>query len=121
MEFLTNKTVDDVLGRVIRLYGYPGQFMASRPDWPHHRGPYRVGEFYATPLGKSEFCGFTMFCYSVVEIDGIPQPLRSCPIAMPAADYPHTPMFDYDDGPQENAREILAKWSNIMSESSVLS
>lgn len=91
------------IGDVVRLYGYRGHFevmptTTGRPD-----------AFYASSLSKPN-CGWSALECSVVEINGQPVPLLSCPIAMPADDYPHEPQFAYIDGPEDNGHHILAKW-----------
>lgn len=72
----------------VRLYGFPGTY----PLEIHQGRPY------ATRNGQLLF---PVSLASIVELNGQPTPLRSCPLVPPASDYPHKPMFEYDDGPQE--------------------
>ena len=92
-------------GDTIRLYGYSGTFVV-------------VG-VYSKPLG--EFVGvtrsrnggrelFQQHESSIVEVNGEPKPLQSCPIAPPALDYPHVPQFEYNDGPAHIAEELVKEW-----------
>jgi hypothetical protein len=67
-------------------------------------------DWYAVPEGQPGYTGFGVPDGSIVEVDGQPCPLLSAPLAPPAADYPHTPQFDYDDGPQSLQEDALARW-----------
>ena len=86
---------------VVRLYGYPGTF--------HVICAIIEGKFWALPFNL-EHGGWLATDSSVVEINGQPVPLLSCPIMPPAGDYPHEPQFEYSDGPPENAAEALKLW-----------
>lgn len=93
-------------GDTVRLYAFPGVFVIGEPFIAS--AGYN-GIYVRRPTGRH--CdGFPISPRSVVEINGRPVPLMSCPIDKPAADYPHTPQFDYDDGPQERAAEVLEAW-----------
>lgn len=91
-------------GDTVRLYGYPGTFTAG----PIVRPPFI---FKVSAPRRGFTLEFNTPLSTVVEINGIPCPLQSCPLDMPAEDYPHAPTFDYDDGPKNYAKEILARWN----------
>lgn len=93
-------------GDLIRLYGYPGRFVAE----PCTSYVYGDRGLWVRPEGEPESSGFPAHATSVVELNGVPLPLLSAPLVPPADDYPHVPRFDYTDGPQELAQDALAKW-----------
>jgi hypothetical protein len=92
-------------GDIIRLYGYPGTFLAASTTSASY-------DLWAMPIrdGLARPGGFPALDASLVEINGQPVPCLSCPIAPPAEDYPHMPLFEYDDGPEENSREAINAW-----------
>jgi len=99
------------IGATVRLYGYPGLFkLESLPDTEAARLQRGIYDFYAVSNGKSHFSGFGVLDSSIVEINGDPVPLLSCPMAPPAWDYPHYPEFDYQDGPQARGAEAAQAW-----------
>jgi hypothetical protein len=90
-------------GSIVRVYGFPGLFRlahTSRTPW----------DWLAWPIGAEPFNGFGVSDKSLVEVDGNPCPLQSCPLAPPAPDYPHAPTYDYDDGPADCATWALKQW-----------
>lgn len=93
------------VGDTIRLYGYPGVFQA---------GAVGIGamgiEF--VPVYRQGVCLWKSPVSSVVEVNGVACPMRSCPICDIADDYPHEPTFDYTDGPQENAVLYINLWNS---------
>lgn len=95
------------VGDVVRLYGYPGQFtvMPFTPKYESRDEQVGVGR-------DGEFL-FPALTSSIVEINGAPVPMRSCPISHPASDYPHVPEFDYDDGPAGNAVDAVRAWRRV--------
>lgn len=93
---------------IVRLYGFPGTFVCV----PHHSAIYGEDGCYVYrpyPDG-GQGIGFPASQRSIVEVNGVPCPLLSAPLAPPAKDYPHVPQFDYDDGPQELGQEALRYW-----------
>jgi hypothetical protein len=95
-------------GDKVRLYGFPGLFEVSHTSSKLH-------DFYATPIdgaGLPRNSGWPASDASVVEINGQPVPLLSAPLVPPSDDYPHTPTFDYSDGPQSLAESAIALWHN---------
>jgi hypothetical protein len=95
-------------GDVVRIYGYPGTFTAYGDTTPRTAAVPTIRVYRNDPQRDA----VTMSLSSVVEINGTPVPLLSCPIAAPAADYPHEPLFDYDDGPEGNAVAAARAWRN---------
>lgn len=102
MQHLSVKNPVYTIGDKIRLYGYPGMFEITClvPGEIPQCGVRRSDsqELFKSPLS------------SIVELNGKPVTMLACPIAPPAADYPHTPRFDYTDGPQELAVEAVVAW-----------
>lgn len=87
------------VGDVVRLYGYPGTFVVATST----SKPYD----FIVEKGR---LAFGALAASVVEINGQPVPMLSCPIAPPASDYPHEPRFDYTDGPAFLAEDAISRW-----------
>ena len=99
------KTESHVRGRVkagdrIRLYGFKGIFVVSVTT-------NDLYDFHATHESGPDWPALDD---SVVEINGVPVPMLSCPIAPPASDYPHIPLFDYSDGPQAFGKAAVETW-----------
>ena len=87
------------IGDSVRLYGYPGTFVVEAETC----GPYE----FIVAKGRLSFGALSA---SVVEINGQPVPMLSCPIAPPASDYPHEPRFDYVDGPAASGERVIDAW-----------
>ena len=94
-----------LIGDQIRLYGFPGLFVVTQVHGT--RAPY---DFAVKPIGRDNG-GWAACDASVVEINGMATACLSAPLTPPAADYPHRPMFLYDDGPQELGKDAIAKWA----------
>jgi hypothetical protein len=93
-------------GAIVRLYGFPGTFRIIRP--------YTTGyDWLVSRDGAPEHSSFPTCDASIVEIDGAPVPLRSAPLSPPAPDYPHTPTFNFNDGPQSLATHTISLWQPI--------
>lgn len=93
------------VGDVVRLYGYPGTFVVGQD------APWRVyGEEGCFVSRADGLGGFATSVRNIVEVNGVPVPLLTAPIAPPAEDYPHEPQFDYDDGPASLGEEALRIW-----------
>lgn len=92
-------------GDTIRLYGYPGVFTVCEPTKPIV--PASFPQIGVARDGKHLWNSNERV---VVEHNGQPLPLRSCPIVAPAYDYPHKPEFDYTDGPKARGLEALSCW-----------
>lgn len=93
------------VGDTVRLYAIPGTFSVCS-----------VQDDRAIPLITVERDGERLFDSpqsSVVEHNGHPMPLRSCPLTHPALDYPHEPTFDYSDGPQLYAEDAMHIWRQL--------
>lgn len=92
-------------GDIVRLYGYRGLFrVASEPRLD--------GVVFNAESVNDSRIWFSAQSASVVERNGEPLPLLSCPIDYPASDYPHLPMFDYSDGPQRNGQDAIDHWQS---------
>lgn len=97
------------LGDVVRLYGFPGTFRVTTE--PRESPRLNTRTFVAESLlGQEPRPWWSAVESSVVECNGQPLPLLSAPIAHPAADYPHEPQFQYDDGPESLGVECVAWW-----------
>jgi hypothetical protein len=103
---LEDQTMKAKVGDTIRIYAYPGTFEVTRivdnPGSKHAEHKIFVG--------RDGMELFWTIDSSIVEVNGVPYPLNSCPLNAPASDYPHTPMFEYTDGPFDNAGWALQQW-----------
>jgi len=89
------------VGDVVRWYGCCGVFDVSKIEG---------GKVFVARDGKELFW---IVDSSIVEVNGIPFPLNSCPIVPPAEDYPHEPKFEYNDGPAGNGEWAYKQWKSF--------
>lgn len=95
------------VGTTCRIFGYPGtwEYLGF-----HDKIDNRERHMFRKWQSETRDLEIPFLLESVVEINGEPVPMLSCPIAYPALDYPHKPLFDYNDGPKENAAEAVKFW-----------
>ena len=92
------------IGDTVRLYGYPGLFVVEP-----YNGLVVHHDYLARSLADPRVA-FGVSDASLVEVNGRPVPLLSAPIAPPADDYPHPPLFSYSDGPQSLGMSARSIW-----------